>query len=128
MSLRSPIRRVTGLGAAKDGVSHWWAQRVSSVGLIVLTLWFVASLLRFADFGYDSVIAWMSGPLNSVLLILLVITAVYHSKLGVQVVIEDYVPHHGLKIASLLIVNFIHVALGALGVFAVLRVAFGGAA
>ena len=128
MSLRSPIRRVTGLGAAKDGVSHWWAQRVSSVGLIVLTLWFVASLLRFADFGYDSVIAWMSGPLNSVLLILLVITAVYNSKLGVQVVIEDYVPHHGLKIASLLIVNFIHVALGALGVFAVLRVAFGGAA
>lgn len=128
MSLRSPIRRVTGLGAAKDGVSHWWAQRVSSVGLVVLTLWFVASLLRFPDLDHATVSDWLSGPLNSVLSILLVVTAVYHSKLGVQVVIEDYVPHHGLKIASLLFIDFIHVALGALGVFAVLRVAFGGAA
>lgn len=128
MSLRSPIRRVTGLGAAKDGVSHWWAQRVSSVALVVLTPWFVASLLRFADFRHDAVSAWIGSPLNAVLLALLVVTAVYHSKLGVQVVIEDYVPHHGVKIASLLIVDFIHVALGALGVFCVLRVAFGGAA
>jgi succinate dehydrogenase / fumarate reductase membrane anchor subunit len=128
MSLRSPIRRVTGLGAAKDGVSHWWAQRVTSVGLVVLTLWFVASLLRFADFSHGALTEWMGSPFNAVLLVLLVVTAVYHSKLGVQVVIEDYVPHHGAKIASLLIVDFVHVAIGALGVFCVLRVAFGGAA
>lgn len=127
MSLRSPIRRVTGLGAAKEGASHWWAQRVSSVALVVLALWFVASLLRLADLEHGTLVAWMNGPLNAVLLVLLVVTAVYHSKLGVQVVIEDYVPHHGFKIASLLLINFIHVALGALGVFAVLRVAFGGA-
>jgi succinate dehydrogenase / fumarate reductase membrane anchor subunit len=128
MSLRSPIRRVTGLGAAKEGVSHWWAQRVSAVGLIVLTLWFVASLLGLADLEYGTVAAWMAKPLNAVLLTLLVITAVYHSKLGVQVVIEDYVPNHGAKMASIILVSFIHVVLGALGVFAVLRVAFGGAA
>jgi succinate dehydrogenase / fumarate reductase membrane anchor subunit len=128
MSLRSPIRRVTGLGAAKEGVSHWWAQRVSAVGLIVLTLWFVASLLAFADLEHETVTALMASPFNAVLLSLLVITAAYHSKLGVQVVIEDYVPHHGMKMASIILVSFIHVALGALGVFAVLRVAFGSAA
>jgi succinate dehydrogenase / fumarate reductase membrane anchor subunit len=128
MSLRSPIRRVIGLGAAKEGASHWWAQRVSSVALVVLTLWFVACLMRFPDLDHVTLVSWMSGPVNAVLLVLLVATAVYHSKLGVQVVIEDYVPSHGLKIASLLLIDFIHVALGASGVFAVLRVAFGGAA
>lgn len=128
MSLRSPIRRVTGLGAAKEGASHWWSQRISAVGLVVLTLWFVASLLGFADLEHETVTAWMARPLNAVLLALLVLTAAYHSKLGLQVVIEDYVPGHGMKLASLLLINFIHVALGALGVFAVLRVAFGGAA
>lgn len=127
MSLRSPMRRVTGLGAAKEGVSHWWSQRMTAVGLIVLTLWFVVSLLQFSSFDYNTVTAWMERPLNAVLLVLLVLTAVYHSQLGVQVVIEDYV-HHGTKIATMLVVNFIHVALAALGVFAVLRVAFGATA
>jgi succinate dehydrogenase / fumarate reductase membrane anchor subunit len=128
MSLRSPIGRVLGLGAAKEGVSHWWSQRVTSVALVLLGLWFVASLLRMPTFGHEFVAAWVAMPLNAVLLLLLVGTMIYHSQLGVQVVVEDYVHHHGLKIVTMLLLTFAHVVLAALAIFAVLRIAFGGGA
>jgi succinate dehydrogenase / fumarate reductase, membrane anchor subunit len=127
MSLRSPIGRVLGLGAAKEGFSHWWLQRVTSVALVLLGLWFVSALLRMPTFQYEFVVAWIAMPLNAVLLLLLVGTLVYHSQLGVQVVVEDYVHHHGLKIATMLLLTFAHVAVAALAIFAVLRIAFGGA-
>jgi succinate dehydrogenase / fumarate reductase membrane anchor subunit len=127
MSLRSPVGRVLGLGAAKEGVSHWWSQRVTSVALVLLGLWFVSSLLRMPTFQYEFVVAWIGMPLNAVLLLLLIGTLVYHSQLGVQVVVEDYVHHHGLKIATMLLLTFAHVAVAALAIFAVLRIAFGGA-
>ena len=128
MSLRSPISRVTGLGTAKEGVGHWWSQRVTSVALLLLGLWFVASLLRMPSLGYELVTTWIAMPLNSVLLLLLIGTLVYHSQLGVQVVVEDYVHHHGLKIATMLLLTFAHVVVAALAIFAVLRIAFGGGA
>ena len=128
MSLRSPIGRVLGLGAAKEGVSHWWSQRVTSVALFLLCLWFVASLLRMPNFSYEVVITWIGMPVNAVLLLLMIATLVYHSHLGVQVVVEDYVHHHGLKIATMMLLTFAHVAVAALAIFAVLRIAFGGAA
>jgi succinate dehydrogenase / fumarate reductase membrane anchor subunit len=124
MSLRSPVGRVLGLGAAGEGVSHWWSQRVTAVALVLLGLWFVFSLVRLPDLGYDTVTAWMGSPLNAVLLSLLVGTMVYHSLLGVQVVVEDYVTDHGFKVATMLLLQFIHFVLAALGIFAVLRIAF----
>ena len=127
MSLRSPIGRVLGLGAAKEGFSHWWLQRVTSVALVPLGLWFVYALLRMPTFQYEFVVAWIAMPLNAVLLMLLIGTLVYHSQLGVQVVVEDYVHHHGLKIATMMLLTFAHVAVAALAIFAVLRIAFGGA-
>jgi succinate dehydrogenase / fumarate reductase membrane anchor subunit len=127
MSLRSPIGRVLGLGAAKEGFSHWWLQRVTSVALVLLGLWFVSALLRMPTFEYDFVVAWIAIPLNAVLLLLLIGTLVYHSQLGEQVVVEDYVHHHGLKIATMLLLTFAHVAVAALASFAVLRITFGGA-
>jgi succinate dehydrogenase / fumarate reductase membrane anchor subunit len=127
MSLRSPIGRVLGLGAAKEGVSHWWSQRVTSVALLFLGLWFVSALLRMPDFSYELVTTWIAAPVNAVLLLLLIGTLVYHSQLGVQVVVEDYVHHHGLKIATMMLLTFAHVAVAALASFAVLRIAFGGA-
>ena len=127
MSLRSPIGRVLGLGAAKEGFSHWWLQRVTSVALVLLGLWFVFALLRMPTFEYEFVVAWIAMPLNAVLLLLLIGTLVYHSQLGVQVVVEDYVHHHGLKIATMMLLTFAHVAVAALAIFAVLRIAFGGA-
>jgi succinate dehydrogenase / fumarate reductase, membrane anchor subunit len=128
MSLRSPISRVTGLGTAKDGASHWWSQRVTSVALVLLGMWFVASLLRMPGFGHELVTAWIATPVNAVLLLLLIGTLVYHSQLGVQVVVEDYVHHHGLKIGTMLVLTFAHVVVAALAIFAVLRIAFGGGA
>jgi succinate dehydrogenase / fumarate reductase, membrane anchor subunit len=128
MSLRSPIGRVLGLGAAKQGFAHWWAQRVTSVALLLLGLWFVASLLRMPGFGYEVVVTWIAMPLNAVLLLLLIASLVYHSQLGVQVVVEDYVHHHGLKIATMMLLTFAHVVVAALAVFAVLRIAFSGVA
>jgi succinate dehydrogenase / fumarate reductase, membrane anchor subunit len=127
MSLRTPIGRVLGLGAAKEGVSHWWSQRVTSVALLFLGLWFVSALLRMPNFSYELVTTWIATPINAVLLLLLIGTLVYHSLLGVQVVVEDYVHHHGLKIASMMLLTFAHVGVAALAIFAVLRIAFGGA-
>lgn len=128
MSLRSPMSRVLGLGAAKEGSSHWWSQRVTSVALLILTLWFVASLLRFPDFDLELVTQWIGKPLNAVMLSLLLGSAAYHSLLGVQVIVEDYVQSHGLKVVTMLALTFIHYGLAALGIFAVLRIAFGVAA
>ena len=128
MSLRSPIGRVLGLGSAKEGASHWWMQRVSSVALVVLGLWLVSSLLRLGDFSHAAVLAWIALPFNAVLLSLLVGTAAHHSQLGLQVVVEDYVVHHGAKIVTMMLLTFIHILLAALGIFSVLRIAFGAAA
>jgi succinate dehydrogenase / fumarate reductase membrane anchor subunit len=128
MSLRSPIGRVLGLGSAKEGVGHWWSQRVSAVALVILTLWFVSALLRLDELSYPLVTAWLAKPVNAVLMTLLVATTAYHSQLGVQVVVEDYVAGKGAKVVALLMSNFLHVALGALGIFAILKIAFGASA
>jgi succinate dehydrogenase / fumarate reductase membrane anchor subunit len=88
----------------------------------------VFSLVRMPDVSYGAVTAWISSPLNAVLLALLIGTMVYHSMLGVQVVVEDYVSHHGTKIVTLLLLNFLHYVLAALGIFAVLRIALGSVA
>ncbi len=129
MSRRSPLGRVLGLGSAKEGVSHWWAQRVSAMALVPLMLWLIVSLVGIARQGgadYLAVVDWVSAPLNTVLLLLLVPTLLYHSYLGVQVVIEDYVTADGLKIAALVLQKFVHAVLAVSGIVAVLRIAFGG--
>lgn len=128
MSLRTPLNRVLGLGAAKEGVEHWWMQRLSAVALVLLTLWFIVSLLSLGTLRYEVVHGWIARPANTALLVLLVITLMYHSQMGVQVVIEDYVPHKAAKLVSLIANHFVHLALGAIAIFAVLRAALGSAA
>jgi succinate dehydrogenase / fumarate reductase membrane anchor subunit len=125
MSLKSPLGRVLGLGSAKDGTAHWWSQRVTAVGLALLGLWFAGALIGLDSFSYRDVTAFVSEPLNAVLLALFVGTALYHSLLGIQVVIEDYVHGAGLKVVSLLVIKFVHVLAAALGIFAIFRVGFG---
>ncbi len=125
MSLRSPLGRVLGLGSAKDGTAHWWAQRVSAAALIPLTLWFAVSLLALPALDYGTVRAWLSVPLSSLLAVLLVAVTTYHSYLGTSVVIEDYVHSTGTKLLSLLLLRFLYVLGGGAGILAILRVAFG---
>ena len=125
MSLVSPLNRVLGLGSAKEGAEHWWAQRLTAVALVPLGLWFAFALGGLDDLSYGSVEAFIGQPLNSILLILTVFTLTYHSHLGVQVVVEDYVHGPSIKIVTIVAVSFAHVAVAVAGVFAVLKVAFG---
>jgi len=125
MSLRSPLGRVLGLGSAKDGSSHWYMQRISAVALVLLGLWFVASLASLPGAGHAAVTGWLRSPVNSVLAVLLVAVAAYHANLGLQVVVEDYVASKGSRTAVLVAIKFALVVAALVGVLAVLRIAFG---
>jgi succinate dehydrogenase / fumarate reductase membrane anchor subunit len=125
MSLRSPLGRVLGLGTAKDGTGHWWGQRVSGIALALLGLWFVVAVAMMPGYGHAESVAFISQPMHAVLLMLLTVTMAYHSSLGVQVVIEDYVHSHGLKLASLILSRFAHIFFTVTGLFAILRLGIG---
>jgi succinate dehydrogenase / fumarate reductase membrane anchor subunit len=122
MSLRTPLGRVLGLGTAKDGTSHWLAQRVSAVALIFLGSWFAFLLATMSGFSHAEAVAAIGRPLNSILLLLLSLSLGYHSYLGIQVVIEDYVHAPSLKVFTLLLSRFVHVLLVAVALFAVLKI------
>lgn len=125
MSLRTPLGRVLGLGAAKEGVQHWWLQRLTSIALVPLTIWFLVSLLALPAFDQATVRIWLTQGWTALLLCLLVLVASWHSQLGVRVVIEDYVHAAGGRTLLLVLVTFLHVFIAAAGLFAVLRVALG---
>jgi succinate dehydrogenase / fumarate reductase membrane anchor subunit len=127
MSLRSPLGKVLGTGSAKEGVHHWWLQRLTSIALVPLTVWFVVSLLSLPSFEHVTVITWMAHSWTALFLVLFILVATWHSQLGVRVVVEDYV-HGGSKTLTLVVITFIHAVVAAAGIFAVLKVAFGGAA
>jgi succinate dehydrogenase / fumarate reductase membrane anchor subunit len=124
MNLISPLKRVVGLGTAKGASEHWWLQRVTAVALIPLGLWFALSLVALPSFEHAAVVAWMSEPLSAILLVLTVIAVGYHSSLGVQVVVEDYVGQ-GWRAVALVASTLAHVGLSVAAIFAVLKVAFG---
>ncbi len=126
MSLRSPLGKVLGAGAAKEGAHHWWAQRISAVGLVLLAPWFLLSLIALGDLSYVNVHDWVASPVHTVLLSLLVLALTYHAFLGLQVVIEDYVANKGIRLLVLLVIKFTLLVLGVLGVISVLRIAFMG--
>lgn len=121
MSMKSPLGKVLGLGSAKEGTEHWWTQRVSAVAMVPLMLWFVVSTLTMPAYDYATVSAWIAAPVNAVLLLLTSGTLLYHSALGTQVVIEDYMKG-GAKVATLIVVRFAYFVLAAAAVFAILRV------
>ena len=125
MSLKTPLGRVLGLGSAKEGTDHWWGQRVSAVAMLILGSWFVYSLVGLESLTYLDVIRFIGVPLNGVLLSLLSITLAYHSYLGVQVVIEDYVHAPGTKVVSLLLSRFAHVFVAIAAVYAILVIGIG---
>jgi succinate dehydrogenase / fumarate reductase membrane anchor subunit len=120
------LSKFLGRGSAHEGAHHWRAQRISALALLPLTLWFVVSMLCLPEYGFDTVSAWLSAPWRALAMSLLVFCIAWHSQLGVQVVIEDYVHGKVAKPLSLLLSAFAHVVLGGAGVFAVLGVAFRG--
>jgi len=125
MSLRTPLGQVLGLGSAKEGTGHFFGQRVSGMALLILGLWFAWSLATLPGFGHADALAFIGAPLNGVLLVLLVVTLAYHSSLGVQVVIEDYVHGHGFKLVSLIISRFAHSFLLVAAIYAIIKIGLG---
>ena len=125
MSLRTPLGRVLGFGSAKDGTAHFVAQRVSAMALAVLGCWFLVAMFRLDSLAYLDVILFIAQPMNSILLALFCITVSYHSYLGVQVVIEDYVHAHGLKFLALVVSKFAHIFIAVATLYAILNVGLG---
>lgn len=125
MSLRSPLGKALGHGSAKSGSAHWYAQRVTAVALVLLGLWFAASLACLGSASHERVTAWLRSPAAYVPAVLLLAVGAYHAAIGLQVVVEDYVGAKGLRAAVLLVINFALVGAAVTGVLAVLRIALG---
>ncbi len=123
-NLRSPLGRVRGLGSAKDGTGHWWAQRLTALALIPLTIWFVGAVISLIGAEQAVVAAWIGSPVVAGLLILLIVVTFYHTALGLQVVIDDYVHTEGAKIALLLFVKALTIVLSLSAVLSVLTLLF----
>ena len=123
--MRSPLARAIGLGSARAGAGPWWAERVSAIALVPLTVWFAASIIAYASSDYATFIVWLRTPHAATLMILLLIALFHHTALGLQVVIEDYV-HSGAKFAAVIAVRLSCFALAATGIAAALRIAFSG--
>lgn len=126
MSLRSPLGRARGLGPAKEGVHHWWQQRVTAIALVPLVFWFVVSIIANVGASYEQMHAWLSTPGNATLMILLLIAIFHHAQLGIQVVIEDYVHCAVMKPVAIIATKLLAVACGVYSVVSVLFVAIGG--
>lgn len=126
MAYRTAVKDARGLGSAKDGVHHWWVQRVSAVALIPLILWFALSVAVHAGGDYEAVRDWLASPVITGLSILLIAAAFYHAQLGLQVVLEDYVNNRLVQLAGIVLVKFAAAVLALTGILAVLSIAFGG--
>ncbi|GIL40632.1 succinate dehydrogenase, hydrophobic membrane anchor protein [Roseiterribacter gracilis] len=124
-SYAAPLARARGLGSAKEGVEHWWLQRLTALALVVLTLWFVWVVVRLSHATHDQALAFVAQPCNTVLLILTSVTSFWHAALGLQVVYEDYIGHEGARLGAIVLTKFAAVVLIAATCIAVLRIAFG---
>jgi len=122
--MRTPLGRVRGLGSAKSGTHHWWMQRVTSIALLPLTLWFVVSMLSLAGASFAQTRAFLAWPVNAVLMLALVGLTFHHIAAGLQVVVEDYVRKDMQRIAALLVIKGGCWLMALVCAFAVLRVAF----
>ena len=125
-TMETPLGRVRGLGASGEGAEHWWQERLTSIAVFLLLVWFGVSLLRLPAIDHQTVTDWLRDPLAAVPMLLLIVTAFWHLKLGLQVVVEDYVHDEGGKLFWIVLINFAAVLGGALALFAVLQIAFGG--
>jgi succinate dehydrogenase / fumarate reductase membrane anchor subunit len=125
MSMRTPIARVRYLGSARDGTHHWWMQRLTAIALVPLTLWFAAGVIAHVGAELSAVEEWLGRPANAAAMILFVAATFHHGQLGMQVMIEDYVHHEGLKVAAIVTVKLASALLALTSAIAALQVAIG---
>ena len=124
MSMRSPLSRARGLGSAKSGTDHWWAQRLTALGLVPLVIWFVISMILVIGADHAAAVDFISSPINAVLLILLIVATFHHGQLGLQVVIEDYIHAKWLEVGLIIAIKGAAIVLGVASVYAVIAIAF----
>ena len=122
------IGRVRGLGSAHEGTHHWLIQRFTAIGNLVLMIWLLASIIMLPDMSYSTVSDWLAEPIPAAAMVLLIISIFWHARLGLQVLIEDYVHEAGTKFAALAALNLTAIAGSVFGIFCVVRLALGGAA
>jgi succinate dehydrogenase / fumarate reductase membrane anchor subunit len=126
MGTGTGIGRVRGLGSARHGAMHWWHQRLTAAGNLILVLYFVVSLFRLPLHDHATIVQWLSSPLVAVALILMTVSVFWHLRLGLQVFIEDYVHDDALRVAAIVALNFYAVGGAALAIFSILKIAFLG--
>lgn len=121
---KSDLARVSGLGAAHSGPKHWLYQRLTGIANLILVIWLVNALLGFMRDGaeYGTVTLWLQSGINPVLMLLFILSVFYHAKLGLTVVIEDYIHHEGIKLATLIATKFIIVFCASICLFSVLKI------
>lgn len=124
MNMRTPLSKVRGLGSAKEGTDHFWAQRVTGIANLVLVSCFIFSIVRIAGADYDATRAFLGSPLNAIFMLLFILSGVYHMRLGMQVIIEDYVHSEGTKILALMFNTFFTILVGLASLYAVLKLSF----
>ncbi|MDO9382219.1 MAG: succinate dehydrogenase, hydrophobic membrane anchor protein [Hyphomicrobiaceae bacterium] len=126
MAMRTPLKNVRYLGSAKEGADHFWKQRVTGVANLFLGIFLIALIVKLAGADHATVKATIANPLYGLPLLLLALSAAIHMRLGMQVIIEDYIHGEGLKIVLLMLNTFFAIAVGAASIFAVLKLSFGG--
>lgn len=122
------IGRVRGLGAAHHGAHHWLVQRFTAIGNVVLMSWLLVSLALLGEYSHANVVKWLSQPLSATAMILLIVSLFWHARLGLQVLIEDYVHEAGTKFGAIAALNLATIGGGAFAIFSVAKLAFGGQA
>ncbi len=126
MEFRTSAKAARGLGSAREGAAHWWAQRMTALALVPLTVWFAVSVCRLAGAEHGAFTAWIASPFNAIAMLLFVIAGFHHAALGLQVVLEDYISGEGRRIAAIAVVKGASWALAAACIFATVKIALGG--
>jgi succinate dehydrogenase / fumarate reductase membrane anchor subunit len=124
-NMRTPLARVRGLGSAKSGTQHFWHQRLTAIANVPLTIGFIAILMSLLGRGHAAVVQILGSPLVAIVMLLFIGSATYHMKIGMQVIIEDYLHDEKLKVAAIIANTFFAIAVAAVTVFAILKLSFG---